>query len=131
MSDSVEVDSFTQLILVNPSAETVEVINSGPQALVLDPAEYPIQVINAGPAGPKGDKGDQGLPGDYQQLSMTVESPGQVSVWEILHPYDHHPSVEIRDTTNRVCIAPLSFSTGKVIVNISPLVMSLRAKLTP
>jgi len=135
MTNSVEVDSDTQLILVNPSAETVEILNSGPQALVLDPAEHPIQVINAGPQGPPGTpggEGPQGPPGDgVQAQSMTVESPGPVSIFEILHPYDHDPSVEIRDTANTVCMAPTSFTTGKVIVNISPLSMSLRVKLTP
>jgi hypothetical protein len=135
MSNSVEVDSQTQLILVNPSAETVEVINSGPQALALDPVEHPIQIINSGPQGPPGipgSEGPQGPPGDgVLAQSMTVESPGPVSIWQINHPYDHDPSVEIRDTANTVCQAPISFTTGKVIINISPLNMSLRAKLTP
>lgn len=108
------------------------------QIIQIDPATQATHVRDAGPVGPpstalgpKGDKGDTGAQGPAGTGSSWYESPGAVSYWEIPHPFDHDPSVEIRDSTDRVCVAPVRYLPGLVIIDISPSNIIIKAKLTP
>lgn len=112
MDDEIVVYSQTQIIEVKSSTD--------------------ISVINAGPPGPPGMPGEPGEGGGEEApQSIIVESPGAVTTWDIPHDFDHDPSVEIRDTTDRVVWAPTSFSPGMVHIDISPSNITLKAKLTP
>jgi hypothetical protein len=135
MPEEVTVESAINKIIVSPSTQTVDVETST-QVLVIKPDGKAISVTKAGPAGPPGldgAPGPKGDPGDASEFptSMTVESPGAVSVWHIPHPYNRNPSVEIRDSTDRVCHTPVSYSAGFVHIDISPSNITLKAKLTP
>lgn len=131
MPDEVTVEQALQIIDVPPSTQTVEV-EAKTQVMVIKPDGKGVALFGAGPPGPRGLKGDKGDVGDSDLLlPLIVESPGAVTTWDISHPFDHDPSVEIRDTTDRVCLAPTSFSPGVVHIDISPSNITLKAKLTP
>lgn len=115
----IEIVQRTQIIEIDPATQVTHVRDAGP---VGPPSTAP---------GPKGDEGDVGPQGPPGIASQWYESPGAVTVWDIPHGLDHDPSVEVRDSTNRVCLAPIQYFPGHVIIDITPSNISLKAKLTP